>query len=152
MFIFTGKKKQMIKSHLGSILNNIEGFKINQEQFDSFYEPNYEHLTLQEIDAQKFLMFDYKKNEMIFKRGKIDCTGIVFNFIHPNFHDIRVTVFASGRPLKIYNYVLAIPKYTLNDFKGKKSIKQTALKVKSNKDLQRVFKKLKERFECPLVG
>lgn len=141
----------MTKEHLTRIVNSIENLQITQEEFDSLYTTNRNGLPIISHAVKSCLLFDFEKNEMTFKNGRIGPFGLFLEFKHLQFPDISVQVLFDYSTRKIYNSVLATPQYTKKDWEGKKRISQTASKVKSDKDLQKLFSRLKSRFECPVL-
>ena len=142
----------MTQEHLIKIINEIKELQITQEKFDSLYTTNRDGLPISEQVAKSCTLFDCDKNEMTYKRGNISASGIVLEFSHLQFPDINVTVGYDYLEKRLYNFVLASPRYTEYDWVGKKSIRQSSTKVRSDKELQRLFNRLKKRFECPIVS
>lgn len=126
---------------------------LSEKEMDCLYEPEYLTQPLNESYLDKCLCFDCKKHGLIFLRGELSCVGVWFYFKSSRFEKIMVTVNYSydGWERKIYNYVLANPRYTDSDRFGKKSITQAANTVKGDADLVRYFNRLYKRFECPVL-
>jgi len=141
----------MNQTHLIKIINSVPELAITQETFDSFYSTNIDGLSISEDIAKKCLTFDYVQNYLTYKSGRINACGLKLEFRHDQFPDILVDVSYHFLEKKLINSVLAIPKYTQKDMVGKKSIFQKASVIKSDKDLQKLFARLRKRFECPVI-
>lgn len=142
----------MTQEHLIKIINEIKELRMTKNEFDSLYDSNKDGFSISEEVAKCCILFDYKKNEMTYKRGIISASGINLEFRHLQFPDINVTVGYDYLKNSLYNFVLASPRYTEYDWLGKKSIRQSSTKVSSDKDLKKLFNRLKKRFECPVVN
>lgn len=141
----------MTKEHLIRIVNCINSFHLSQQEFDSLFTSNYNGLPIHIDNVDTYLLFNHQENGMAFKKGRIGCSGVFLDFSHSRFENINVQVLYDYFDRKIYNSVLATPKYTDSDWKGKKRIAQIASKVKCNKDMQKIFARMYKRFECPTL-
>lgn len=146
----------MNKQHLEKILKYGFSLLITDDFFNRLYEPEY---FIQPIDenklnsyGQKLLTFDYKVFGFKFIDGSISCSGVTINFKSERFERIICNVFYDVDKMMCYNSVLAIPKYTKNDYIGRKSISQRGHTVKSEKQLKRYIEKLYCLFECPILN
>ncbi|MDR6548518.1 hypothetical protein J2810_004608 [Chryseobacterium rhizosphaerae] len=151
----------MTKEHLIKIIQNsasggIERGFIENGFFSRLYEPEYFDQPIDEYKMDEYfskaLCFDYRQNDFVFISGSLSCTGLVFKFKSERFEQVTVNVFYDCLKRSIYNSVLAQPKYTENDWKGKKRIQQSANKIENNTDIKKYIKRLYKRFECPLLS
>ncbi len=145
----------MTEKYLLKILKEAFIIDIKEDFFKRLYEPEY---YIQPIDENKLkkhcpdaLVFDYKLFNFEFMKGEISCTGLTFEFCSDRFERIFVQVFYDSLERKIYNSVLAMPKYTEKDYRGKLSISQRGRTIKSNTDVKRMLNYLYKRFECPSI-
>lgn len=132
------------------------GLSTDEKEFRRLFSPEY---VVHKMNQNNFLMlnksaicFDWIENGFEFVEGSVSCTGIEIIFKNEWFRKISVFPMYEYRTGKIYNQVLAIPDYTENDRAGKKKITQSSHIVRSQKDLERYFKKLFKRFDCPLIS
>jgi hypothetical protein len=128
--------------------NNVE---FDEVAFGKMYNPKYEDFLLDEVKLNRqtvFLVFDYKKFNFDFKSCKISCTGVEIRFSHKNYDTIICNVSYDAISRKLYNSLLIIPKYTMNDYMGRKTIKQSAKRVDNNNAVEKYIKSIHKRFEC----
>lgn len=146
----------MTKEFLLKIMKASFNIDVKDDFFNRLYEPEYYTQPIDEYKLKSYcsnaLTFDYNLFDLIFVKGEVSCTGLTFQFRSDRFEKILVSVFYDSFEKKIYNSVLAIPKYTENDYLDRKSINQRSRKVKSNSDLKKVFNDLYKRFECPVIN
>lgn len=144
----------MNTEHLLKIINNtwLKYAQIDEtnEQFKSMYEPEYAVIPFGEQHTHSCLTFNPDSHGLKYKGGSLSCTGLVLNYKHERF-EVSVNVFYDYAKREIYNSVLATPQYTKNDWQGRKTIRQSGVRVMSDKDLSNYFKRLLKRFECPVL-
>lgn len=136
---------------LARIINSIEGFEITQENFDQLFIDTSKKITIDEEIVDKFLKFDYKKVNFVFRSGKISCTGIDIEFKGERFPDIYVSLGWTPFHHSFFNYILLCPKHTEKDWENRKrpiTIKSTS--IVNHKGLEQLIKKTMKRFECPI--
>lgn len=144
----------MTKDNLRRILMVVEEETFDETMFNEFYTDDRSVIINEDnlnTDLSKALTFDYKKHNLKYVEGSISSTGLNLIFKSDRFIKISVAVYLDYPKLVVYNSVLATPKYTDDDYKGKKSITHIANKIKSDKDLTKYFNKLYDRFKCPLI-
>lgn len=146
----------MNKNHLEKILKCAFGNLFTDAFFDRLYEPEYYSQPIDEYRlnryAKNLLTFDYKKFGFQFVDGSISCSGVIINFKSERFERIMVSVFYDVDKMTCYNSVLAVPKYTHNDYIGRKSISQRGHNIRSGKQLKTYIDKLYRIFECPILN
>ena len=101
---------------------------------------------------KKTICFDWVYNDLKFIEGSVSCTGVEIIFKNDWFRKILVYPMYDYKTGNIYNRVLAIPDYTKKDREGKKKICQSSHIIRSQKDLHRYFKKMFDKFECPVIS
>ena len=145
----------MNKEHLLKIINNtwLKYAQIDEtnEQFKSLFEPEYKRIGFGEQHTHYCVKFDPQKHELEYKNGELSCSGLVLNYRHKRF-EVSVNVFYDYAKREIYNSVLATPQYTQKDWQGRKTIRQSGVRIMSDKDLSNYFKRLLKRFECPVLA
>lgn len=144
----------MDKETLLKIINNswckYSPIDEHNDEFKSMFEPEYKEIPFGEQNTKTCLKFNPKEHGLDYKSGTISCTGIIFKYAHERF-DVSVHVFYSYATRDIYNSVLATPRYTVKDFNYRNSIRQSSVKVICDKDISNYFKRLRKRFECPII-
>jgi len=146
---------QMNTEHLLKIINNtwLKYSQIDEtnEQFKSMFEPVYAVIPFGEQHTHRCLTFEPNNHGLKYKVGSLSCTGLVLNYTHERFK-VSVSVFYDYSKREIYNSVLATPKYTEKDWQGRKTIRQSGVRIMSDKDLSNYFKRLLKRFVCPVLA
>ena len=144
----------MTETHLKYIFMEC-GISTDEKEFRRLYSPEYvtHKMTKQNFLNlnKKTLCFDWVENDFEFVEGRISCTGVEIIFKNDRFRKIMVYPSYDYTTGKIYNQVLAIPDYTEKDREGRNKIKQSGHIIRCQKDLEKYFKKLFNKFECPLV-
>ena len=132
------------------------GLSTDENTFQKLYAPEYitHNMTKQNFLNlnKKALCFDWFAKGFSFVSGSVSCTGVEMVFKNDWFEEISVRPMYDYKKGNLYNTVLAKPKYTEKDWQGRKKISQSAHIVRSEKDLDRYFKKLFNKFECPLLS
>lgn len=131
---------------LARIINSIDGFEINKLAFDILFRYPDKYIEINEEIVDKFLKFEYKKVNFVFKSGKISCTGIDIEFKSERFPDIYVSLGYNSLAHTFLNYVLICPKHTEKDFENRKraiSIKSSI--IITHKCLEQLIKKNYEK-------
>jgi hypothetical protein len=94
----------------------------------------------------RLLFFDYKKYGFEYKGGKIDCCGIYMRFSHKDYNYLTVSVEFDFATQDIFNCALLILSYKEEHFFGRKSIKQSAVKVLCDKDFKQYKKRIDKKY------
>lgn len=148
------KNKTMTANQLKQILERVFPYGLSEDAIRRLFAPEYKTFdvhTSQFFTIEKQAMrFDFRKFGMAYSGGVISAWGVSFSFSHPRFDRISVKVFYDPRRRELYNSVLAVPRYTHEDYLVRGgAIRQTANMVKSERDMERYLKKLFTQFECP---
>jgi len=146
----------MNRNHLDKILKSVYGHLYTPAFLDRLYEPEYYSQPIDEFRLNRYcenlLTFEYKDFGFVFIDGSISCSGVILNFKSERFNRIMVSVFYDVNKMTCYNSVLAVPKYTHNDYVGRKSISHRGHTIRSGKQLKTYIKKLYCLFECPIIA
>jgi hypothetical protein len=94
----------------------------------------------------RLLFFDYKRYGFEYKEGKIDCCGVYMRFSHKYYNHLTVSLEFDFATRDIFNYALIVPSYKQEHFLGRKSIKQSAVKVLCDKDFERYKKRIDKKY------
>lgn len=145
----------MTERHLKFILMGM-GLSTCDKTFSELYAPTFK---VHKMTKENFLnlnkssfCFDWFSRGFEFMSGEVSCTGVEIIFTNPWFERISVRPMYDYKTGNLYNSVLAIPQYTRADWEGKKKISQSAHIIRNDKQLDNYFKKLFEKFECPMLS
>jgi len=146
----------MTKVHLHKILQYAFETLLSDEFFNRLYDPEYlvEKIDESHLNAygKRLLCFDYKSFNFEFVEANISCTGIEIRFKSNRIEKITVNVFFDPKTMSCGNLILATPKFTENDWIGRKSINQRGHVIRNSKSLKKYIEKIYSIFDCPILN
>ena len=123
----------MTRDKLNRILRDVIGSETSTFTLDEMYEPDYKEHTIPTLYLKRFLRFDFESYGFICVKATVSCGGVYIKFSHENYDYLSVYCDYDYRRRTFYNYALLIPRYKPEHWVGKKSIRQTANKITSDK-------------------
>jgi hypothetical protein len=139
----------MVEFHLHKILQVGMFNSFEEKAYRRLYEPEYHTFYFNENQFQsntRFLVFNYKEFGFEYESGSISCCGVEIKLRSDKYNNILVSVGYDFLEKKLYNNILITPFYVASDFKGKRTIYQSAAKIYDSKDLTKYVKSINKRF------